>query len=85
MLVHLICGIALGISGITRYSEVFAVGKDVDGNITNSDIGKDVFKILNLVGKLFITASFGILCYLPAEIYPTNVRCGQKKEKWSRL
>ena len=60
-------------SSILRQSGIFQEVAN-NGETTESDLGKSVYKSLNLVAKLFITSSFGMISYVPAEIYPTNYR-----------
>ena len=60
-------------SSILRQSGIFREVMN-DGETTESDLGKTVYKSLNLVAKLFITSAFGMASYVPAEIYPTNYR-----------
>merc|ERR1711970_1399757 len=42
---------------------------------TSSEFAKAaVFNTLNITAKFFVTANFSVLVYVPAEIFPTNVR-----------
>ena len=69
---HVACGIAMITSAALRQSEIFMT--EAEGEVVVSLLGKSVYKSLNLIAKLFITASFGMVCYVPSELYPTNYR-----------
>lgn len=66
LLLHLMCGLAMITSALLRWTDAMETATDGTKQI--------VFNTLNITAKFFVTACFSVMCYVPAEVFPTNVR-----------
>lgn len=66
LFLHVFCGAAMATSSLLRFTK--AIENSSDSTKTA------VFNSLNITTKFFVTACFSVLVYVPAELFPTNVR-----------
>jgi len=66
LFLHLMCGLAMVTSALLRWTGAMELASD------NAQL--IVFNTLNITAKFFVTACFSVMCYVPAEVFPTNVR-----------
>lgn len=65
---HIACGVSMVLSAILRWTNALE-GEGVDETVKDA-----IFNTLNITAKFFVTACFSVMCYVPAEVFPTNVR-----------
>ena len=66
LFLHALCGLAMVASALLRWTEALEA--------SSAGTKAAVFNTLNISAKFFVTACFSVMCYVPAEVFPTNVR-----------